>query len=62
MKVLIIDDEKPARQLLVELLKNKNDLDIVGEASNGFEALKQINSLNPDLIFLVIQMPFIFGI
>ncbi|MEQ8359238.1 MAG: response regulator [Cytophagales bacterium] len=61
MKVLIIDDEKPARQLLVELLKNKNGLDIIGEASNGFEALKQINSLNPDLIFLDIQMPKING-
>ncbi|QNL23176.1 LytTR family transcriptional regulator DNA-binding domain-containing protein [Hyphobacterium sp. CCMP332] len=61
LKVLIIDDEKPARQLLVELLKNKNDLEIIGEASNGFEALKQINSLNPELIFLDIQMPKING-
>ncbi len=61
MKVLIIDDEKPARQLLMELLSNKKELEILGEASNGFEALKLINTIKPELIFLDVQMPKING-
>lgn len=61
MKVLIIDDEKPARQLLIELLRDYKDFEIIGEAANGFEALKLINELNPELIFLDIQMPKING-
>ncbi len=61
MKVLIIDDENPARQLLKDLIGKKQEFEIIGEAANGFEALKLINDLKPELIFLDIQMPKING-
>lgn len=56
-KALIIDDELVARQRLKRLLKSHDNIDIIGEASNGSEALTQIETLNPDLIFLDIEMP-----
>ena len=61
MRTLIVDDELPARKLLIEYLKKDKDIIIVGEASNGFEALKAIQKEKPDLIFLDIQMPKING-
>lgn len=61
MKALIIDDEAPARLILNHLLGNIKELEIVGEAENGFEAFKMINELKPDLIFLDIQMPKVDG-
>lgn len=57
-RTLIIDDEHPARQFIKELLEPFSDIfNIIGEATNGNEAIKLINTLNPDLIFLDIQMP-----
>ncbi|RFC55106.1 LytR/AlgR family response regulator transcription factor [Brumimicrobium aurantiacum] len=62
LKVIIIDDERLARQELKHMLENhKNEIEIIGEASNGKEAIKMIESLNPDLIFLDIQMPEMDG-
>jgi len=57
MKVLIVDDERLARNELKRLLEPFDHLDIVGEAVNGEDALDQIADLQPDLIFLDIQMP-----
>ncbi|NOU61407.1 LytR/AlgR family response regulator transcription factor [Marinifilum caeruleilacunae] len=55
---LIIDDEQLARQRLVNLLLPHADrIEIIGEAANGSEAIELINRLEPDLIFLDIQMP-----
>jgi two-component system, LytTR family, response regulator len=57
MKALIVDDERLARKELASLLEAHKDIQIVGEATNVEEALDQITKLNPDLIFLDIQMP-----
>ncbi len=56
-KVVIIDDEAPARNLLKEYIAAFEQLQIVAECKNGIEAIGIINVLQPDLIFLDIQMP-----
>jgi len=61
MKVVIIDDEQPARDIIKLFLTFHKDIEIVGQAKNGFEGLKLISELKPDLIFLDIQMPKIDG-
>lgn len=61
ISVLIVDDEQPARQRLRRLLDSHPDLEIVGEAENGQQALELIESQHPDLIFLDISMPVMNG-
>lgn len=56
-KALIIDDERLARNELNTLLKDFAEIEVIGEASNAKEGLEKIDSLQPDLIFLDIQMP-----
>lgn len=60
-KVIIIDDEPPAREVIKHFLQSHEDFELVGEAENGFDGLKLIQSLQPDLIFLDIQMPKLTG-
>ncbi|MCU6434383.1 LytTR family DNA-binding domain-containing protein [Undibacterium sp. Jales W-56] len=62
MQVMIVDDEELARRLVREYLGTHTDLVIVGEAEHGLDAVKQINALNPDLVFLDIQMPKLTGL
>lgn len=57
MRVLVIDDERLARQELKKLLKKHQEVEVVGEATNADEAKELISKLNPDLIFLDIHMP-----
>jgi len=57
MKALIIDDERLARKELMKLLEEHPSIEVVGEAMNADEAEKMIEELNPDLLFLDIQMP-----
>ena len=57
MKTLIIDDERLARQELRSLLAGFPTIEIAGECNNAENAIKMINELHPDLIFLDIQMP-----
>lgn len=61
MRVLIVDDEHLARALLREYLAGHPDIEVVGECANGFEAAKAIGELDPDLVFLDIQMPKLDG-
>ncbi len=57
MKTLIVDDERLARNELRRLLENFPKIQIVGEAANADEALPMIEELEPELLFLDIQMP-----
>jgi two-component system LytT family response regulator len=60
-KALVIDDEPLARQRLKRLLKLHDNILVIGEAGNGAEGLQQVQDLNPDLIFLDIEMPVYNG-
>ena len=62
LKVVIVDDEAPARQLLRQYLSNHPELVIVGEANNGVDAIKVIQKMQPELIFLDVQMPGLTGL
>ena len=61
LRVLVVDDEAPARALLVEYLAAEPGVDVVGECANGFEAVKAVAQLQPDLLLLDIQMPKLDG-
>ena len=61
MRVLIVDDEPLARGLLAEQLAEQGGVEVVGEAANGFEAVRRCEELAPDLVFLDIQMPKLSG-
>ena len=61
MRVVIVDDEELARSVLREYLQEHPDMQIVAECTNGFEAVKAVVELKPDLIFLDIQMPRLDG-
>jgi len=62
MKVLIVDDEQPARERLKVLVSENDNLTIIGEASNGEQALKLTSELEPDVVLLDIRMPGMNGI
>ncbi|HTS51568.1 MAG TPA: LytTR family DNA-binding domain-containing protein [Bryobacteraceae bacterium] len=62
LKTLIADDEEIGRKVLREEIELLPELTIVGEAANGAEALRQIRELQPDLVFLDIQMPLMGGL
>jgi len=61
IRVIIIDDESLARDLVRKYLESIPGVEIAGECANGFEALKMVQDLKPDLLFLDIQMPKIDG-
>lgn len=61
MKALIIDDEPLARMIVKEFLQNHPSIEVVAEAENGFDGVKKINELKPDVIFLDVQMPKLNG-
>jgi len=61
LRVLIADDEVPARRKVRSYLAGKSEVTIVGEAANGLEAVDSIQRLQPDLVFLDIQMPGMNG-
>ncbi len=57
IRAVLIDDEPPARRKLRHLLAAEKDISIVGEAGSGAEAVELLNSIQPDLAFLDIQLP-----
>lgn len=62
IRVVIADDERPARSLLRAMLENFPDVHIVGEAENGSEAVEMIERTHPDLALLDLQMPEVDGL
>ena len=61
IQALIVDDEDLARQVIREMLVPHPEIEIVGECANGFEAVRMVTELKPDLMFLDIQMPKLDG-
>jgi len=61
IRTIIVDDEEPARMVLREFLSDRSDINLVAECANGFEAVKAMTELMPDLIILDIQMPKLNG-
>jgi DNA-binding LytR/AlgR family response regulator len=61
MRVLIVDDERPARERLKRLLDSIEDVELVGEAADGPQAVELIEREQPDLVLLDIQMPGLDG-
>lgn len=62
IRVLIVDDEELARDAVRLLLESEADIEIVGECADGASAVQQILELEPDLVFLDVQMPELSGI
>lgn len=60
-KVIIVDDEEPARRIIKEFLEDYDDLILLEECNNGVDAVKTINTFKPDVVFLDIQMPGLDG-
>jgi two-component system LytT family response regulator len=61
LRAIIADDEELARRILREYLTCESDIEIVQECANGFEAVKAVNELRPDVLFLDVQMPKLDG-
>jgi len=62
LKAIIIEDEELARNLLKNYLLDIDNIELIGEFSDGFAGLKAINELSPDVVFLDIQMPKLTGL
>jgi two-component system LytT family response regulator len=61
LRAVVVDDESLARQRIRHLLRRADDIEVVAECANGLEAVKAIEDLKPDLVFLDIQMPELDG-
>jgi two-component system response regulator AlgR len=62
LRVIIVDDEPPARERLRSMLAENGDCEIAGEAENGAEALDLVERLEPDIVLLDVRMPGIDGL
>ena len=62
LRVLVVDDERAARQRLEDLLALRSDVEVAGTATTGREAVDAIARLQPDLVFLDVQMPGLSGV
>jgi YesN/AraC family two-component response regulator len=61
-KILIVDDDKDLRYMLKYLIETTSEFEVVGDASNGEEAIAQVGTLNPDLVVMDVQMPVLDGV
>ena len=62
IRVLVVDDYEPFRRFVCSTLESRPDLRVVGEASDGLEAVEKAQALKPDLILLDIGLPSLNGI
>jgi two-component system LytT family response regulator len=62
IRIIIIDDEAPGREIVKHYLNEVEGVEVIAECSDGFSGLKTISSMKPDLVFLDIQMPRLTGI
>ena len=62
LRILIADDERPAREYLKKLISRIDEAEVVGEAENGLDAVESIKTLQPDLALLDLQMPELTGL
>lgn len=61
IRAIIVDDEPLARELLREYLAADEEIEVVAECANGFEAVRAVSQHDPDVLFLDIQMPKLDG-
>jgi DNA-binding NarL/FixJ family response regulator len=62
VRILVVDDFEPFRRVLHAILKTRPELQVIGEASDGLEAIQKAEDLQPDLILLDIGLPKLNGI
>lgn len=62
IRILIADDHRVVREGLAAILKSRSDMDVVGEATNGFEVIEKAKALKPDVILMDISMPQMNGV
>lgn len=62
LRVILADDERPARAMLAKLLRSFSDVDLVGEAENGIATVELIDHVKPDLALIDLQMPGLDGL
>jgi DNA-binding NarL/FixJ family response regulator len=62
IKVLVVDDHTIVRDGIVALLALAGDIEVVGEATNGYEALEQVKKLKPDVVLMDVAMPVMGGL
>jgi len=62
IRVLVVDDHDLFRRGLMEVLEEEPDMEVVGEARNGQEAIEQVDQLSPDVVFMDLNMPVRTGI
>jgi two-component system LytT family response regulator len=62
IRIIIIDDETPAREIIKHYLKEVDSVEVIAECADGFSGLKSVSLMKPDLVFLDIQMPRLTGI
>jgi two-component system LytT family response regulator len=61
IRAVIVDDEELARQIVREYLRGEEDIEVVAECTNGFDAVKAVTEHKPNLLFLDVQMPKLDG-
>jgi len=62
MRVLLVDDEEQVRAIVRRLIEQQTTFEVVGEASNGLEAIELVETLQPDVVVMDVQLPMLDGI
>ena len=62
VRILVVDDNEPFRQFVASMLRDRENLNVIGEAGDGLEAVKRAEALQPDLILLDIGLPELNGL